>query len=306
MSGGWAQMNFEKRGNEMGAERNKVERITSGQPVYPARLKEIKDFPKELFYIGDLKVLRQRCLAIVGSRKTTQYGRNMAVSMARRLAERGVTVVSGMALGIDTCAHQGALRGGGGTVAVLGCGVDVCYPTENRKLKEEIERAGLVVSEYPPGTEPERYYFPQRNRIISGLAEAVVVVQAGGNSGALITAELAAEQGREVFAVPGNIDSLYNLGSNKLIKEGASPVISVDDVLEPFGLNGITEEEAERLLSETERRIYNMIRGSGEMTIDDICRRLEKPPAYVSSIVAVMEMKGVVFSALGKIFVAKG
>ncbi|MGN0704791.1 MAG: DNA-processing protein DprA, partial [Lentihominibacter sp.] len=207
-------------------------RITSGMPEYPAILKEIRGYPRELFYRGNIDLINRRCAAVVGSRKTTQYGRTISKNISGALAERNIVVVSGMAKGIDACAHRGALDVSGGTIAVLGNGVDVCYPEENRQLKEEIERNGLILSEYPPGRKPEKYYFPQRNRIISGLSELTVVVQAGGSSGALITAELAAEQGRDVFAVPGNIDSRYNLGNNKLIKEGAVPVTCIQDILD--------------------------------------------------------------------------
>ncbi len=282
----------------------RISRITFGMAAFPDMLREIKDPPSQLFYIGDIDILKRPCAAVVGSRRTTQYGRSTAAAIGSRLAEKGVTVVSGMAAGIDTCAHMGALKGGGATAAVLGCGADVCYPRENLRLKEKIEEKGLIISEYPPGTRPERYYFPRRNRIISGLSSVTVVVQAGNSSGALITAELAAEQGRDVYSVPGNIDSRYNLGSNKLIKEGAIPVISPEDVLEPFGLNGMLSEEAERILGTTEKIIYRLLVDYGELTVDQICAKLGKPPAYVNAVVAVMEMKGVVFSALGKIFVA--
>lgn len=282
-----------------------IEVIGAGSSDYPALLKEIKNFPKELFYIGDVTLLKKRCAAVVGSRNTTEYGRSTAVAISKRLAAKDVAVVSGLARGIDTCAHRGALSAGGSTIAVLGCGVDICYPKENSGIKKEIEEAGLVISEYAPGTEPKKYHFPQRNRIISGLSEVTVVVQARNNSGALITAELAAEQGREVCAVPGNIDSQYNLGTNKLIKDGARPIISTADVLEVMGLDLIAREEAEKLLSETELKIFSMLQQRGEMTADEICRRLEKPPAYVAGIVTIMELKGVVFSSLGKIFIAK-
>lgn len=282
-----------------------IEVISAGSSDYPALLKEIKNFPKELFYIGDVTLLKKRCAAVVGSRNTTEYGRSTAVAISKRLAAKDVAVVSGLARGIDTCAHRGALSAGGSTIAVLGCGVDICYPKENSGIKKEIEEAGLVISEYAPGTEPKKYHFPQRNRIISGLSEVTVVVQARNNSGALITAELAAEQGREVCAVPGNIDSQYNLGTNKLIKDGARPIISTADVLEVMGLDLIAREEAEKLLSETELKIFSMLQQRGEMTADEICRRLEKPPAYVAGIVTIMELKGVVFSSLGKIFIAK-
>lgn len=286
--------------------KSEIEMITSGSSLYPAPLKEIKDFPKELYYIGDLKILSKRCASIVGSRNTNQYGRATAVAIAKKLAERDVTVISGMARGIDTCAHRGALDAGGKTAAVLGCGVDICYPKENVDLKKVIESEGLVISEYPPGTEPMPYYFPQRNRIISGLSEITVVVQARNESGALITAELAAEQGREVCAVPGNIDSQYNLGNNKLIKDGARPIVNNSDVLEIMGLDVMDEKTAEKLLGDAEMKIFSMLMANGEMTVDELCLNLEKPPAYVSSIITVMELKGAVFTALGKIFIAKG
>ena len=282
-----------------------IDRITPGMVQYPAILKEIKNYPAELFYKGNIDILKRRCVSIVGSRGTTSYGRNTAVKIAGNAAEAGLAVVSGMARGIDTCAHRGALDAGGDTVAVLGCGVDICYPAENKKLKECIERDGLVISEYPPGTGPQKYNFPQRNRIISGLSELTVVVQAGNSSGALITAELAAEQGRDVCAVPGNIDSQYNMGNNKLIKDGALPVINVRDVLELMGVDTADRSTAERVLSDTEMKIYSILEKHGELTVDEICRALSKPPSYVSGIVTVMEMKGVVFSAAGKIFIAK-
>ena len=282
-----------------------IDRITPGMVQYPAILKEIKNYPAELFYKGNIDILKRRCVSIVGSRGTTSYGRNTAVKIAGNAAEAGLAVVSGMARGIDTCAHRGALDAGGDTVAVLGCGVDICYPAENKKLKECIERDGLVISEYPPGTGPQKYHFPQRNRIISGLSELTVVVQAGNSSGALITAELAADQGRDVCAVPGNIDSQYNMGNNKLIKDGALPVINVRDVLELMGVDTADRSTAERVLSDTEMKIYSILEKHGELTVDEICRALSKPPSYVSGIVTVMEMKGVVFSAAGKIFIAK-
>ena len=282
-----------------------IDRITPGMVQYPAILKEIKNYTAELFYKGNIDILKRRCVSIVGSRGTTSYGRNTAVKIAGNAAEAGLAVVSGMARGIDTCAHRGALDAGGDTVAVLGCGVDICYPAENKKLKECIERDGLVISEYPPGTGPQKYHFPQRNRIISGLSELTVVVQAGNSSGAVITAELAAEQGRDVCAVPGNIDSQYNMGNNKLIKDGALPVINVRDVLELMGVDTADRSTAERVLSDTEMKIYSILEKHGELTVDEICRALSKPPSYVSGIVTVMEMKGVVFSAAGKIFIAK-
>ena len=282
-----------------------IEILRPGMHEYPASLSEINNFPKQLYYMGDISILRKRCAAVVGSRNTNQYGRSTAVAIAGKLAEKDVAVISGMARGIDTCAHRGALDAGGSTVAVLGCGVDICYPEENLALKKELEERGLILSEYPPGTMPMPYHFPQRNRIISGLSEMIVVVQARNSSGALITAELAAEQGREVCAVPGNIDSQYNLGNNKLIKDGARPITNPGDVLEAMRLDVLDDETVRKLLSDTEQLIFSMLAEGGEMTVDELCCRLEKPPAYVNSIVTVMELKGAVYTALGKIFIAK-
>lgn len=279
--------------------------MTSGQPDYPALLKEIRDYPKELYYIGDPKLLEEKCVSVVGSRKTNQYGRSTAYSFGKALGQRGITVVSGMAVGIDTCAHEGALQEKGNTAAVLACGLDLCYPPRNRELKEKIESAGIVLSEYPPGTAAQRYYFPQRNRIISGLSPLTVVVQAGNRSGALITAELAADQGRDVGAVPGNIDSEYNLGSNKLLREGAFALTGVQDLLEASGVSVMSEPEAERLLSDEEKQLYFLLCSHGEMSLDQLAFYLKKPVNEVGSLAIVMEMKGIVFSAMGKVFIAK-
>lgn len=281
-----------------------INTIKLGEPDYPAVLAEIKNPPKNLYCCGDTEVLKQRCVAVIGSRTTTSYGRNTAKAIGRSLAKSGITVVSGMALGIDTCAHEGALSVGGNTAAVLGCGPDVCYPPENRTLMAEIQRKGLIISEYPPGTEASRYNFPNRNRIISGLCEAAVVVQARNRSGALITAELAAEQGREVYAVPGNIDSEYNLGNNKLIKEGVSPIICVDDILDYLGVMRIDEEEAKLRLSENEYKVFRILSEEGELTIDEVCMRLGRSPSYVNPILSVMEMKGFISSAMGRVFLS--
>ena len=284
--------------------KKRIQRMTSGQPVYPALLKEIRDYPKELYYIGDPKLLEEKCVSIVGSRKTNQYGRSTAYSFGKA-GQRGITVVSGMAVGIDTCAHEGALQEKGNTAAVLACGLDLCYPPRNRELKGKIESAGIVLSEYPPGTAAQRYYFPQRNRIISGLSPLTVVVQAGNRSGALITAELAADQGRDVGAVPGNIDSEYNLGSNKLLREGAFALTGVQDLLEASGVSVLSEPEAERMLSDEEKQLYFLLCSHGEMSLDQLAFYLKKPVNEVGSLAIVMEMKGIVFSAMGKVFIAK-
>lgn len=282
----------------------KYEWVTPDMKQYPKGLREIKNKPKKLYYVGNLEVLNQRCVSLVGSRTANGYGKSVAEQLASKLAMRGVTVVSGLAKGIDTCAHRGALKAGGNTAAVLGCGLDVCYPPENRNLMKEIAEKGLLITEYDLGTKAERYHFPNRNRIISGLSEITVVVQARNRSGSLITAELAAEQGREVMAVPGNIDSQHNLGTNKLIREGATMLLSESDIFEALGIDHIDEKEAKNKLSATEYEIFELLLKNGEMSMDEICMALGKSPAYVNPIVAVMEMKGFTFSEMGKIFLA--
>jgi DNA processing protein len=200
---------------------------------YPEYLKEIFDPPTVLYYFGDVKP-DDVCMGIVGSRKSSEYGKNTAKSFASKLSQNGFAVVSGMARGIDTKAHEGALESEGKTYAIIGSGLDIVYPPENKKLMQKIIDNGAVISEFPPGTKPNPYNFPIRNRIISGMSLGVIVVEAGLRSGSLITANLALEQGRDVFAVPGNINRIINKGSNKLIKEGAKLVENIDDILEEY------------------------------------------------------------------------
>ena len=279
--------------------------IERSDPLYPEKLRSIKDPPERLYCIGRTELLGSRCVAMVGSRKTTQYGRDTARQLAGKVASRGVTIVSGMAAGIDTCAHEGALRSGGDTIAVLACGPDLCYPPINEDLRRKIIETGLVVSENPPGTEARPYHFPLRNRIISGLSSCAVVVQAGMRSGAVITAEHAMDQGRDVYAVPGNIDSKYNLGSNKLIQDGAQIVLTPGDLLEKLSLSVVSEEEEERIFSEDEKRIYGLLTEHGEMTPDELCKMTGMRVYELMPLLSVMELKGVLFSDMGKIFVAK-
>jgi DNA processing protein len=204
---------------------------------YPEWLRHIPNQPVILYIKGDSAVLAEPGVSIVGSRAASSYGLRMAKNLARQLAQLGVTVVSGLAVGIDAAAHRGALDGGGRTVAVLGCGLDLIYPPENSDLFGMIPARGALVSEYPLGTRPDSFRFPARNRIISGLSRGVVVVEATGKSGSLITAELALEQGREVFAVPGQADSLKSSGCHRLLQEGAKLVTSIADIVGEFAGN---------------------------------------------------------------------
>lgn len=279
--------------------------VSIGEPGYPLLLPLIQKPPKILYYIGDLALASKRCVAVVGSRKTTDYGRWAAYTLGQRLADHGIVVVSGLAAGIDACGHAGALKANGKTIAVLGCGIDRCYPAANKKLKDQIAATGLILSEYPPGFQAATYTFPQRNRIISGIAEATVVAAAGLHSGSLITAELAEEQGRAVYALPGNINNAYHLGSNKLIKDGAMPLVVLDDLLEELGIRPACREETLAGLSDDEKAVVSQLISKGEMSVDQLCKSLAKPPSHVNGLVTVLEMKGILRTAMGKIFVAK-
>lgn len=211
-----------------------------------------------------------------------------------------------MAYGIDSFAHKGALENGGKTIAVLGCGVDICYPDSNRPLREKIVKDGLILSEYAPGVPPLPYRFPMRNRIISGLCIGTIIVEAGLNSGSLITAECAAEQGRNIYALPGNINSMYSFGTNKLIKDGATPLIAFDDIIDELGITrkNVTSMQVSELGGD-EKEIYECVLRSGETTVDFICRSTGRLPSDVNAMVTILEMKGLLQTALGKIFIAK-
>ncbi len=204
---------------------------------YPALLRQINAPPPVIYIQGPSELLDTCCLAIVGSRAATSYGHRIASTLARDLAARGVTIVSGLALGIDASAHAGALSVSGKTVAVLGCGLDVVYPQQNYKLYEQIRQSGVLVTEYPLGTRPEAFRFPARNRIIAGMSYGVVVVEAARKSGSLITAEFALEEGRDVFAVPGQADSFKSAGAHWLLQQGAKLVITADDIIEELPLS---------------------------------------------------------------------
>ena len=208
--------------------------LTWEEDAYPRRLKEIDQPPPVLYLRGDLLPADEWAVAIVGTRRITAYGRQVTEEVATTLARSGVTVVSGLARGVDSVAHKAALDAGGRTIAVLGSGVDVIYPSEHRSLAERMIASGAILSDYPVGTAPDGVNFPPRNRIISGLSLAVIVVEAGQKSGALITAEFAAEQGRDVFAVPGNINAPQSAGCNALIQQGARPLLQARDVLEAW------------------------------------------------------------------------
>lgn len=271
---------------------------------FPIPLKEdyMKGRIRKLYYRGNLSILRAPCAAMVGSRNISSYGRWVGENLGKKLAENGVTVVSGLARGMDSQAHRGCLKSGGKTVAVLGCGIDICYPSDNFHLKGEIEKTGLVISQFPPGTKPMKYNFPMRNEIIAALSKIVVVGEAGINSGAGITAELAAEQGKTVMAVPGNINTAFSLGTNKLIQEGAVMVANLDEVLREMGIEPVALQSVNKDLGSTEMKIYKILSERGELTLDELCERSSMVPGKVMGIITVLEMKGVVATARGRAF----
>ncbi len=280
-----------------------INKVKKDDKNYPELLKYIGNPPDTLYYMGDITLASEPLIAIVGARKASSYGKWAAYGIAKKLSEYGVGVVSGMAYGIDAFAHKGALENDGKTIAVLGCGIDICYPASNKGIRDHIIKEGLVLSEYEPGVPPMPFRFPMRNRIISGLCIGTVIVEAGMNSGSLITAECAAEQGRNIYAVPGNINSVYSIGANKLIKDGAVPLILFDDIIDELGIHrNAPELNLETELGKDEREVYDLVRTYGETTTDSICRRTGRLPADINAMVTILEMKGLLRTALGKIF----
>ncbi len=287
-------------------ERQGITVLTWEEAASPARLREIDQPPPVLYVRGTLTEEDAWSVAIVGTRRVTAYGRQVTEELAAFLAENGVTVVSGLARGVDAVAHQAALRSGGRTLAVLGCGVDRIYPPEHAGMAEKIVQAGALVSDYAPGTPPEASNFPPRNSVISGLALATVVVEAGETSGALITAQFAADQGREVFAVPGNILAPQSKGTNALIAQGARPLLSPRDLLEALNLNRVSEQRAVRKAlpgDEVEAALLNVL-GAEPLHMDEIRQQTGLPIERVSATLVMMELKGLVRQVGGNNYVA--
>ncbi len=271
--------------------------ITINHKAYPALLKEIYAPPPLLYIRGSLTALPAVAIAVVGTRKTTRYGRTATSAIVRAISHAGVPIVSGLALGIDALAHQTALENGNQTYAVLGCGLDIIYPATNRRLAENIiSHGGALISEYPPGTQPLKQHFPARNRIISGLCKGVVVVEGSQKSGALITARFALEQNREVFAVPGNINCATAQGPNNLIKMGAHVVTEANDILSVLDLAVVHQQEQNKKMlprSEEEKTISQVL-ASEPKHIDEIVRQCKLDTSIINAHLTMMEMKGIV------------
>jgi DNA processing protein len=260
-----------------------------------------------LYVHGDYLPDDLYAVAIVGTRRVTAYGRQITEELSSYLAANSITVISGLARGVDAIAHQTALKAGGRTIGVLGSGVDKIYPPEHRQLAEQIMTGhGAIISDYAPGTPPDASNFPPRNRIISGLSLAVVVIEAGETSGALITAEFAAEQGREIFAVPGSILAPQSKGTNKLIQKGALPLLSVNDLMQALNLTRMGAQKTARKVipaDATEARLIGVL-GTEPLHVDEIRNQTELPIEKVSATLALMELKGMVRQVGGMNYVA--
>lgn len=270
--------------------------LTLPDADYPVLLREIDQSPPVIYVRGSLTPADEFAVAMVGTRRVTAYGQQVTRDISTYLAGHGLTIVSGMARGVDALAHQHALQAGGRTIAVLGCGVDVIYPPEHRQLAEAIVDNGALISDYPPGTQPEGINFPPRNRIISGLSLATIVVEAGERSGALITADFALEQGRDVFAVPGNVFSPASRGTNRLIQKGAYVMVSPQDVLDVLDLSQVEDyKDARQVLpaDTTEAKILQVM-DFEPIHIDEICHAVGLPVEKVSATLTLMELKGMV------------
>ncbi|MCJ7605846.1 MAG: DNA-processing protein DprA [Dehalococcoidales bacterium] len=273
-----------------------VQVMTCNEPGYPSRLKEIYDYPPVLYIRGEILPQDEWCLAVVGTRRASVYGKQVTGELTAELAASGITIVSGLARGIDTIAHRSALESGGRTIAVFACGLDMVYPAENERLARDITEHGACVSEFPLGMRPRAENFPRRNRILSGLSLGVLVTEADEGSGAMITARFALEQNREVFAIPGSILSPVSRGTNHLIQDGAKLVSGHMDILEELNLTSVTRQmEMREILPDSGAEALLLRELGPEPThIDVVCRKSGLPVAEVSGTLAMMEIKGMI------------
>ena len=281
----------------------KIIRIDKDSSEYPGQLKNIPNPPKQLYCCGNTELLYKDSVGVVGSRKFTIYGKGVAIMLGNTLAKAGIVVVSGLANGIDSFSHQGMLESGGMGIGVLGSGINKMGPKKNFNLMLDIlKNDGLIVSEYEPDFPGNPTTFPQRNRIISGLSKKVVVVEANFNSGALITAQCANEQGREVYAIPGNINSQFSMGSNLLIRDGAIPLIIFDDIIKDLGINPPNRVMPSAECGEDEMKVVNALMKENGSSVDKISKNINKMVGETSAILTIMEIKGIVESSAGKYY----
>jgi DNA processing protein len=283
------------------SEKKHIRIITLEDADYPELLKQIHDPPRILYVSGVLPDGSLKKAGVIGSRRCSEYGRAVTRDLSRKLAENNIVIVSGMARGIDSIAHNGAIEAGGQTVAVLGCGTDICYPPENIELMKQIALHGCLMSEYPPGAKPELGYFPARNRIISGLSQVLIVTEAARRSGALITVNQALEQGREVMAVPGNINSRLSDGTNELIRDGAGIVTSYQDILHTLNIAAkeYVQQNSREDLAPDEKLVYDCMafQPEGFETIVDKCGLNAQTVNYI---LTMLELKGYLLKTPGQ------
>ena len=272
--------------------------VCRGDADYPDALEHIDNPPPVLYTIGDKSLMKSRCIAVVGSRSPTRQGEKAAHSFSEVLAKCSLTIVSGLARGIDAAAHRAALEAGGKTIAVLATGVDRVYPAENRALYEEVAAKGLLVSEYPPGTDAKAYRFPERNRIVSGISEAVLIPEAREKSGALITADCAIKQGKELFVVPSAVYSEHGRGSNRLLKElQGAMVLSPDDILESLGLYSAPAEAASVMELDVDEEKIMIRLGLGNAHFEELLALTGLKVSELNALLTGMEIKGLIYKA---------
>lgn len=277
-------------------ERYNVNVVSIDHPDYPPRLREIYDYPPLLYVRGKLVAEDECAVGVVGTRRPSVYGKQVAEELTTDLARRGITIISGLAAGVDSIAHRAALQAGGRTIAVAGCGLDIVYPSSHVALARQIMAQGALVSEFPLGTKPKAEHFPQRNRIISGMSLGIVVVEAGERSGALLTANRALEQNREIFAVPGSIYSPNSRGTNRLIQEGAKLAANYADILEELNLNMVAHQMELKepiVATDTEAQLLGHL-SKEAIHVDELCRSSGLPAATVTGTLAMLELKGLV------------
>lgn len=292
-----------RRKNEL-IQKMAIKIITYYSTDFPSWLRKIDHFPPVIFIWGSVLPEDEISIAVIGTRGATVYGKEIARNFAGEFAQAGATVISGMARGIDTEAHLGALQKNGRTIAILGCGIDICYPPENKKLMTEIAKHGAVISEFNLGTPPLAQNFPKRNRIVSGMAKAVVAIEAKEKSGVMNTVKWALEQNKDVFAVPGNIFSKTSYGTNRLIKDGAIPVTSAGEVLEYLGMQFTRREKETReiLLDETERTIWEAL-SFEPIYLDTLAEKVSQPTSTILNVLLQLEIKGYVKQLPGMAFI---
>ena len=284
----------------------RIQKIDINSSEYPSRLREIPDPPAVLFCAGEVSLLGAASVSVVGSRKYTLYGKTVAGMIGKRLGECGVPVVSGLAYGIDAFAHEGALNAGGKVIGVLPGGLNNMVPAGNRALMQRgLDSGGLMISEYEPDDHAEKWKYPRRNRIISGISNCTAVVEANMNSGSLITAQHAMEQGRPVFAVPGNINSQFSIGCNLLIRDGAYPLIVIDDLVRCLGKDPVSVTGESAALGDDERIIFDTVQRYNGASPDRISEDTGVPTSSVNALVTIMEIKGLLRTYAGKIYIAE-